>query len=214
MKILNAAGLQPWRQRRLLLCLAIVLSDFPGTAATGPVVLFDQPGTATATFIAGGSGTNLDNFSLASAAQVTTVAWRGFYAWEKGPMTSVKVSLYGDNAGQPGDQLYSVTFAGAANESLFTGPSWRPNYTYSVELPSPFTAEAGVQYWLCIHPEVPSPYTWCWMIGTGDMVSYREQNEGYSRLWGDFAFTLYNVPEPGTLSLLVLGLLAFSRRHR
>ena len=213
-RILNTASLQTWRHPGLLLCIAMLLSHVPGTAWGGPVVLFDQPGTATATFIAGDSGTNFDNFTLASAAQVTTVAWRGFYAWDKGPMTSVKVSLYSDNAGQPGDQLCSATFAGAANESLFTGPSWRPNYTYLVDLPSPFIAEAGLQYWICIRPAVLSPYTWCWMMGTGDTVSYREHDPGYSRLWGDFAVTLYNVPEPGTLSLLALGLLAFVRHHR
>ena len=70
-----------------------------------------------------GSGINFtayDNFTLGSAATISSVQWVGGYfnPPSQGPITGWTVGFYADNAGQPGSLLTSFGFSGTGGESF------------------------------------------------------------------------------------------------
>ena len=108
------------------------------------------------------------------------------------------VSFYPDQAGRPntGAPIQSTTFQIAQTGQTFdrnqtplncgTTPTGWAFYSYSVALSTPFTATAGVKYWVSIQAVTPSyAVFWGWRDGTPDNRSSVQLFNG--------AFTSYNV---------------------
>jgi hypothetical protein len=161
----------------------------------------------------GGNGnfaTVYDNFTLGSTSSINMVKWTGGY-FNPGPpgtITAFDVDFWKDSSGAPGGLLASTAVAGAANETFLGGI----DYSYSLNLGTPFTALAGTQYWLSVEPDMGFPPQWGWATGTGgDGIAYQDFNGARSQLPTDFAFSLGNTtatPEPGSMLLMATFLMA------
>jgi hypothetical protein len=187
-------------------------------APAGPAsadVLYTQPWDGTGNAYAsqndtgpyeyGNFATTFDNFTLGATSTVNNVQWAGTY-WDQPPqgtITGFTLTFYADNAGSPDGALLSVGIPGTAGETSLGAP----NYAYNADLPVPFTAAGGTQYWLSIVPDIAFPPQWGWATGTdGDGVAFQVfQGYGYP-VEADMAFTLNGssatVPEPSILVAL------------
>jgi len=172
----------------------------------------------------GSLATVYDNFTLASSAVVTDLVWNGgFLHSPTGTITAFTIDFWADSSGQPGGLLKSATITGNANATVDpVHPGGGNAYDYSVSGLS-FSATAGTQYWLSIVATGDAGDPWGWATGTGgDGRSYEDvTGSGRSLIASDMNFTLSSngvaTPEPGTLSLAGLALLAFglvSRRRK
>ena len=93
-----------------------------------------------------------------------------------------------------------------------------------VLLDLPFLASAGTEYWLSIYAFSPIPTPdeaqWTWVGGTGGdgvALQFSGFDPNFRAVTTDRAFALtVSVPEPASLTLLVIGLLAAgtARRYR
>ena len=103
-----------------------------------------------------------------------------------------------------------ASIAGAANETFLGGI----DYSYSLNLGTPFTALAGTQYWLSVVPDMGFPPQWGWATGTGgDGTAYQDYFGTLSQQGTDFAFSLVGnpvsaTPEPGSMLLMATFLMA------
>lgn len=195
-------------------------------------VIYSQPSD----FPAGGiffsindtSQTNLDatvfdNFTLLTTASVTDVHWQGAYLLGESPgdITAFTITFWSDNGGQPGNALLTESFLGNANETPIGNDNGGiPTFNYAVDLTTPFQATGGTQYWLSIVPDLAFPPVWGWHTGTGgDGIAFINFLGAPSFLTSDLAFDLTGtVPEPGSLSLISLGIVGliahrWRRRH-
>lgn len=214
-----------------LTALLATAASCAATSAFGAVVLYNQPvlpdGTGYAsqndTAVAGfGSfATAYDNFSLASAAAVSEVRWTGQH-WNgvtlPGTISEFLVTLYANNAGQPGALLATATIPGNANQTLVSGQI----YTYSALLPGGgFSVSGGTTYWLGVQAAMDFPPQWGWVQGTGGEGSAVQDFLGAREtLASDLAFSLYGttaVPEPGQIAsglVILLGAVGYGIRLR
>ena len=194
-------------------------------------IIYTQPSDgATGTLYASQNDTNgggfgnfatlYDDFTLGPAI-VDDVHWTGgYFGGQPTTITAFTITFWSDNAGQPGVQLLSETIPGNANETFVGNEPSGPIYTYSVDLSIPFLATGGTQYWLSIVPDVGFPPQWGWHTGTGgDGIAYQDFFGSRFQVPVDFAFDLTGaaVPEPASLALVGLGILAltaFRRRSR
>jgi len=197
-----------------------ILTPFQAAQAS---VIFSQA----ANFPAGGSfasqndtnsfgnfATVYDNFSFSSDNLVDGVDWVGGYfnPPTAAPISSFALSIFGNNAGQPGSLLFSETITGNAGETFIgTDNNGRLTYSYSASLTNTFLAQAGATYWLAIVPSLGFPPQWGWYTSSeGDGVGYQDFFGSRFQRDTDFAFSLtgQQVPEPSAiLGLLGLGLL-------
>jgi len=162
----------------------------------------------------GANFTSYDNFTLGSAATITSVGWVGGYynPQTPGSITGWTVNFYANNAGQPGGLLSSFSISGNGGEtSLGFDLLGDPVYAYGAVVN--FAASAGTEYWLSVVPDTAFPPQWGWTTSsTGDTVSYTDDPFGNRILnSSDLAFSLYatqqeGVPEPGSLMLLGSGI--------
>jgi hypothetical protein len=189
-------------------------------ASAGDVTLYAQPPGGSGNLYAsqndtksGGYGnfaTVYDDFTLASTSSINMVKWTGgYYNSGPGTITGFTVDFWANNSsGAPGASVASI--AGAANETFLGGI----DYSYSLNLGTPFTALAGTQYWLSVVPDMGFPPQWGWATGTGgDGTAYQDYFGTLSQQGTDFAFSLVGnpvsaTPEPGSMLLMATFLMA------
>ncbi len=171
-----------------------------------------------------------DNFQLGTSATVNSATWQGFY-WNfaggtnpvsSPPTSSWTISIWSNNGGVPGTQLFSQNVAeSAANPNFITDGSFQnatvPAYQFTANL-SGFVATAGTTYWFSVVSNQSSLNPlFSWTQGSGGdgsswqwaITDHALTNSG--SVAGDRAFSLTGtpytpVPLPGTLLQLGLGL--------
>jgi hypothetical protein len=174
-----------------------------------------------------------DDFVLGTAASITGVNFVGSY-FNPGPpgsITAFNIEFYADSGtgtsptGGPGDPtgtaLAAYTVAGDGGEvDNFDG-----TFSYSVALPSGFSASAGVKYWVSIQAAQDFPPQWAWQAsadntGAGSVFGFPLLGTDYwtdvGSVFGlptaDLAFQL--TPAPGALALFGLAGMGLRRRRR
>jgi hypothetical protein len=146
-----------------------------------------------------------DNFTLQSTQSITEIDWVGGYDPAKfgsgGPSLDFSVSIFPSNAAgtQPdvvNPPLVHYQTAGNAGETSIGVIGGKTMYAYSFSLTTPFTATAGVKYWVQIEAFQHGMPDWCIAGGTGGDGSYFRKiaspgGDGlYQTMSGDAAFTL------------------------
>jgi len=127
-----------------------------------------------------------DDFRLASASTIATVAWQGVYCVQAdgstapgATATQFIVAIYADNAGQPNlaAPLTQTTVTPAAAGQTFErnvgnvtcGTAINTNwslYDYRVTLPTPLAVAANTTYWVSVQAISPSyDVYWGWRAG-------------------------------------------------
>ncbi|CCI12509.1 exported hypothetical protein [Microcystis aeruginosa PCC 9806] len=169
----------------------------------------------------GNFATVYDNFGFSSDNLVDGINWVGAYfnPPTAAPISSFAISIFGNNAGQPGSLLFSETITGNAGETLIgTDNNGFSTHSYSANLTNTFLAQAGATYWLAIVPSLGFPPQWGWYTSSeGDGVGYQDFLGTPSQPGTDFAFSLtgQQVPEPSAiLGLLGLGLLGIGSQFK
>ena len=150
-----------------------------------------------------------DDFTLSFTRAITEVAWRGIYNtggnpggvvidFSVGVYTSTAANTQPDHLSPP---LVEYTIGGNASET----PPWTPSggapsiHDYSFTLPTPFTASAGIKYWVQIEGIQNGPTDWGIVAGTGGDNSHFYAIPGvgdfyFNKSPGDAAFTLLGPP--------------------
>jgi len=181
-----------------------------------------------------------DNFTLSLGESVLRATWRGFWidfnnqVPVPAPSPNVltwQLGFYADNAGAPGTQLASSSLLAADVTETFQGTGvFNINgafnvsfYEYSVDLPTAFVPSAAGQYWFSILSVAGASNPAFALRGAtgGDDLSYQQQlGAGMSVVTGnpvarDRAIRLEGeVPEPGTIALAGMALLALPLLRR
>jgi streptogramin lyase len=198
---------------RLTLVAAVLALALP---ARGEIQLYAQPSdfpnssaisSQTDTNGVGDPTTAYDDFTLANAATITRITWRGGYVLPANPVaiSTFTVTFYGTTgAGEPDTAtvLNENIVPGNAGETLVgtnTSKTIRM-FDYQLTLPTPFAANAGTKYWMSIMADKNGTLPqWGWGTGTGgDGIMYADAVTGRRRLTFDLAFTLRgtNAPPP------------------
>jgi hypothetical protein len=151
----------------------VVLLALLSVQANANFPLYSQPHDLTnALHQSSGNGNDWDqfvwdDFTLDSTATIIEIQWRGGYdpiiaaAGYSRPVADFSVSIWGTIAGQPDFTIPPLivydfdtgilnageTFVGDFGNGSF---SPTPMYDYHLVLPTPFTAQAGVRYWVTI----------------------------------------------------------------
>lgn len=172
-----------------------------------------------------------DNFSFASDLTVTNFSWIGAYEFDDiGDVlaNSFTVSVYGNDTmrlagGEPSAApLYTETFATASlGETALTagGDTFR---SYSADI-TPFSVTAGETYWFSAVANVEFvDNSWGLAFSPlGDGVSFQDfqTDDNVAALTRfddsfDYSFSATAVPEPGSLALFGMALMAGLGRRR
>jgi PKD repeat protein len=189
--------------------LALYLLVAAGLSSTA-AVLYSQPPSTGGVFYPSSSSSNdydqfvWDDFTLLSTHAITEIQWRGGYdpkyAAYAGPVVDFIVGIYGTSiAGEP--DVASLPLAefqagGNANETFVGTFGGIPMYDYTLVLPSAFSAEAGVKYWVQIEASQAGVPNWGITDGTGGdgthFWAFVNYAGGLAYRWGsgDAAFTL------------------------
>jgi hypothetical protein len=179
------------------------------SAATNLGLVFLQPPTGTGTlhessYLAPDGDTDnmyyrYERFSLAATQDISHIGWRGGYAGNNratNPVTDFVIEIYAASANgfypDFATRLKKHEISGNCNETpagVFGGVQM---YDYSLTLPTSFTAQAGVYYWVQIEAwQHGYPLTWGHNSGTGPHNShYRRYINTYSSQSGDLAMSL------------------------
>jgi hypothetical protein len=208
--------------------LVIALLLFVVTPAFADIQLYVNPPTLNGSLFAsqndtGGLGnfaTVYDDFQIYQSAPyyLDDVEWFGGYWNGSGNViTGWTITLYADNAGQPGSTIWSRYFDVSYPGYMESGnlPNGMRAYDiddikYGYKL-MPFTT-----YWLSVVPDLAFPPQWGWGTGVaGDGISYQDFLGVRSQLSTNFAMNIQGVvPEPGTLLLLGTAVLGVGRALR
>lgn len=163
----------------------------PGHESTIPAGTSGYVEARTSQIVTDGSPPSqvFDDFTLSAAATIRTVGWQGIYCVQQvgsaapaPTASSFTVSFYPDVAGRPNvatpiqRSTYTVSQTGQVFEKNVSGlicgtaanTTW-PFYRYSVTLATPFTAVAGMKYWISVQATTPSYAVYFgWRDGTVD----------------------------------------------
>jgi hypothetical protein len=151
-----------------------------------------------------------DNFSLAVGDTIKSVIWQGTSGASAPGPDAFRILLYSDPIGSP---IASFNVGTAFRFDTGTAINGDELYSYEANLGGAgFTATAGTTYWISIvNDAITDPaHAWAW-TGTFNGLAAGSFDNGAS--WflqaGQTQFALGNdtVPEPTTVSLVVLGLL-------
>ena len=156
-----------------------------------------------------------DDFTLQSDQTITEIDWFGGYDPTKsglgGPVLDFNVSIYpsiavGTEPAVAGAPLVTYQTGGNAGETSIGLVNGIPMNSYIFSLPVPFTASAGVKYWVYIvASQGGSSPDWSLAAGLGGNGSHYRWgsgaggDSGYRSVPGDVAFTLLGpIPDPPT----------------
>ena len=172
-----------------------------------------------------------ENILLDSEATIGRVTWWGLYGGSGMPATpppdieTMRIRFYGARAGDglpdDGNILYEESFLNpsrtATGEIVLVGGS-PDEYIYDVDLASPVSLEADTLYWLEIVQVGDIDTAFRWEAGISDLVGHAFSHT-YLPDWqfssSSLACQLVAIPEPATLTTLLLGLgLVFRRRRK
>jgi hypothetical protein len=158
--------------------------------------------------------TAFDNFSLPTGASITGIQWLGAYSeLPAAVITQFQLMLFAHNGGLPGGLLQTYNVPGNAGETFLGTSSSFFEYSYLVNLPTAFDANANTRYWLSIQPTLDFPPQWFWRAGTGGDGQSAQIDLSVSSspvlVPEDSAFSLDGaaVPEPSAWELMSLVLL-------
>jgi hypothetical protein len=194
------------------------------SVASAAVPVYTQPpnGGSGSVMLSSGNGNDydrfvFDNFTLASAADIGRITWRGAYLYGTGypsaPVLDFDVSFYPSlNYAPPYDQpaigtgavWHVETTGGSASETPAGVVAGTQMYDYTFTLPTKFHAAANTQYWLRIGAFQAGICGWGFSSATGGdnryFGSFINYAGGTSYAWwtGDAAFTLWTTPPAGT----------------
>jgi len=213
--------------KRLILLLAVIVClapfSFAGTIVYNNGAPNLQNGNEMTNWI------QAEDFMLGTTTVITDVHfWTIEYLPSNGYAGSIWYGIYLDNGGQPnlGNPLVEGFLAGANLTRTPTGRVALGTYDefyYAFDI-VPFTAQAGVTYWLGLHngdlnntarAEVYWETTNFNGTITGNEDILPPAGDGWSNNGQEHAFQLTSIPEPSSLFLMgsgVLGLAGLLRR--
>lgn len=165
-----------------------------------------------------------DSFQTAKATSIVEMRWRGGYTnykqnAGKSPVYNFTISIYESNGGQPNillAPLAQYNAGGNAGETFAGTFGGTDMYDYDFILPTPFTAQAGVAYWLQIEasqgvtPTFGWPPDWGFAYGTGGNGTHFRKliggspagGDAYATISGDTAFTLLTSAADRTITTI------------
>ena len=157
-----------------------------------------------------------ENFTLQSNETITAIEWYGVYDPLKfgrgGPVLDFTVAIYpsiaaGTEPAVAGPPLVEYQTGGNAGEIALGTAGGITLYGYAFNLPAPFTASAGIKYWVhIVASQGGSTPDWCLVAGAGGNGSHYRWgsgsggDSGFRTVPGDIAFTLLgqlpDIPTP------------------
>jgi hypothetical protein len=151
-----------------------------------------------------------DDFQLPSAGAVSSVTWWGM---SDAGGNAFQITFYAGGS-TPGSELATFNVTPTTASVSFGGPTFT---RYEASLGGIFNAMGGTGYWISIFNAAPDAiWTWGNAQDRGDALYQIVGNTNYTTI-RDRAFGLYSdaeVPEPGSIGLLALGLGALACLRR
>jgi hypothetical protein len=168
-----------------------------------------------------------DDFRLDDDYIVTDAHWIGGYFNGSPILADWTVRFYDDNAGSPGNMIYSETFAGTDVNQTSVGfdGTGTENFSYDVVLSAPWQATAGDTYWVSfqgVNFFPPQSAVSATSAVNGNVAQFKSAFFGFPD-WVDTTAVFgvaYDVPFqitgviPAPASIALLGLGALVRRRR
>lgn len=172
-----------------------------------------------------------DDFRLSSDEIIRRISWYGFYGGTfsgsvnpPSGQENMRVRVYSarPSDGRPGLVLYEESYLNPSRASTgmnVVSGGQHPEYFFTSDLTTPFSAAAATTYWLEIVQldDVSSHFRWESSASSGAPLAYMNPNVTDWTLTtfnGNLAFQLSTVPEPAALRLLLSPLFAAAIGYR